>query len=552
MLNAGQITPQQYYAAKLAAQRPAPAAAPATPYTPSYGMSPEGFSTSEDTPEPPTQQQQAAEDAELQKLAVADANKGAPNLTAPPGQAAGAPGTQGPDPNDAALASLVAPRGGGPARAVGLSPADKQYAAALHQQAQDLGGSIDSAVQQYQANTQAFGQQTAILANESKVATAAFQEQQQKNLETRQAIAREAEVNQTRIDARLADLQAQGVDPNHYWQSRSTGEKLAGAFFVGLGALAQGASGGRLPNEALSIYNQAIRDDLDAQRTNLTKSIEVTKMQGESVSKRFDQQMAMARAELESGQTAYTIAINDISRRMGMYQGNAEVQMKGTALIQGLKGEQAKFVAANNEQQYRLAKGAERVTGGGEDLGAKVRALTEKIYLDSKGEVSVEEARRKAFSIVVGPDAKPGAPQTAWGPGAKGAQPSAKEREESSAMQDALADIAEMKRLRKAHNGGSLSPEERARAEAFGAAAAERRLAGIGRVNKQLLQKVNRIIPENPLELNAVGIVGSDPTMAKLNAAEDIIRGELGRRQPGGAASEANGNPADLEEDKEE
>ncbi len=55
-------------------------------------------------------------------------------------------------------------------------------------------------------------------------------------------------------------------NPNHFWESRSTGHKVAGLISIFLGGLASGLRGG--PNTVVEMLNKASDDDIAAQRHN--------------------------------------------------------------------------------------------------------------------------------------------------------------------------------------------------------------------------------------------------------------------------------------------
>lgn len=437
---------------------------------------------------------------------------------------------------------------GGPA--LGLSP--KDYAAALQQQAEDVTGALNGAVAQNADAVQTLKKHTDILAQESNVGAAAFQEQQAKNIEAQRGLARESDEDQKRIQSELASLQAQGVDPNRYWQSRSTGEKIASALLMGLGALAAGPlgpHGTRGENVPLQIINQAIRDDLDAQRTNLTHAIEVTKMRGESSARGFEQQMALLRAERESGQTAYTLAEQHIARQAAMYQGNAQVQQQAAQLQAQVAGEKAKFVAGKNEELFRIWKAT---AGGGSQQVVRTVLKNGQVWegpmaqykeLVSSGLAEDQslaglKTRSEIMKNVAGPN---------------GGKPDAKTAEQLRAHDDAISNIDKMLELRKRHGGGAiLSPNDEAQGRTLAARTQEQLTAALGKTNAQLLKRTSELVPDNPLETKLAGIVGADPVGTRLQTARQMLLEERQRlvANPGASTSD-DGNPSGGKEEEE-
>jgi hypothetical protein len=73
----------------------------------------------------------------------------------------------------------------------------------------------------------------------------------------------EMQQRQADFDQSVKALSKMSVDPDRFWNSRSTGQKIAGFIGIALGALAQGVRGG--PNMGLEIINKAIDQDIKAQ-----------------------------------------------------------------------------------------------------------------------------------------------------------------------------------------------------------------------------------------------------------------------------------------------
>lgn len=65
------------------------------------------------------------------------------------------------------------------------------------------------------------------------------------------------------FDQSVKAMSKMSVDPDRFWASRSTGQKISGLIGIALGGLSQGMRGG--PNAGLDIINQAIDRDIKAQ-----------------------------------------------------------------------------------------------------------------------------------------------------------------------------------------------------------------------------------------------------------------------------------------------
>jgi hypothetical protein len=89
---------------------------------------------------------------------------------------------------------------------------------------------------------------------------------QSRQLAAEQAAAeRDEELYQRQMDfdQSVKALSQASMDPDRFWSSRSTGQKVAGMVGVALGGFLQGARGG--PNPALEMINTAIERDIKAQ-----------------------------------------------------------------------------------------------------------------------------------------------------------------------------------------------------------------------------------------------------------------------------------------------
>lgn len=77
------------------------------------------------------------------------------------------------------------------------------------------------------------------------------------------------EANQARVEKAQQDIASGKIDPNHFWETRTTGQRVAGILGLVLGGFYSGYTGRENPAEKL--LNQAIDRDIDAQKANLGK-----------------------------------------------------------------------------------------------------------------------------------------------------------------------------------------------------------------------------------------------------------------------------------------
>lgn len=75
----------------------------------------------------------------------------------------------------------------------------------------------------------------------------------------------EAEKLQADIDSDIKAIGDQKIDPDRFWSSRTTGQKILAGLSLALSGFAQGYSGA--PNTALTILNKAMNDDILAQKS---------------------------------------------------------------------------------------------------------------------------------------------------------------------------------------------------------------------------------------------------------------------------------------------
>ena len=379
---------------------------------------------------------------------------------------------QGPggDPVDAALANIVGRQAAPtPAHQVGLSPADKAYTDVLKQQAEDTSSRIGDAVEQNRDAVKAFGDQSDSMAIESRLAAQTFAQQQEENAKKRAALETETQERQKKTEAKIAELEAQGVNPNHYWESQTTGQKIAAAIAIGLGTFAAhplGPHGQATDNVALGIINNAIASDIDAQKANLTKGLDLAKTRMALDEHGFDHQTALLAAERDSIQSAYTVAGNDLSKRMAQYKDNADFQTKGAALQAGLLQSRDQLVAGVNDKIFGIQKGAERVVGGTGAANPAAAIVKRAQEIADKGreaghEVSPEQARRLAAEEILGIPGNGAAPSLAKaGAGAKPNARLVRRLAELDASDKGLTELDGL--LRK---GSGLSMSDRARVD---------------------------------------------------------------------------------------
>lgn len=486
----------------------------------------------------------------VQQAQAAAAAQGVP-VTAPSMQAAagakprnlvvvgGAPGVaeaQGVAPAADPLASILRPQAGGAAHAVGYSPADKSYIGKLGQEeAATQQQQIDNA-NRVQEAAGAFANQSSALAADSQKGLLDYTNSIKENDERKAALSAETEKKWGALQSEIADMQANGVNPNRYFQDQSTGQKIIGALAIGFGAF--GASLTHGPNTALEIMNNAIARDVDAQKTNLAHSLDFEKFKASAATTGFDHQKAFLEAQRDSIQSAYAVAMSETAKRAALYKDNADVQTKAAQIHAGLQESAQQKVDQINQQIYGVQKGAERVVGGG---GQKIdpKAIAEEAdkWVQSEAAAgrsrTVAEGHAHAVENLYGAKLPGYDTTTTAKPGSAGKlSPRLAAR---MAMLDAHAGEAdELDKIMQ--KGSSLSPSDRARAEALA---------------EGLRNDGYKSVPEKPLEVisnTGAHRAGLDEVRKSIERQRASLKKYgTGTGAEAGDATGDDGNPAGLE-----
>ena len=145
---------------------------------------------------------------------------------------------------------------------------------------------------------------------------------------------------------RVAAVGAMNVDPNHWWNSKSTGGKIAASIGSILGGFAQGAlmNGGNkgATNPAVDQANRAIADDVDAQKSNISnqwKDVQGRFQLHDDDETRFLHEQAARTQSQLTGLEAYKYELNKSAAmttsqlaQLGVAHANADITAKQDAL----------------------------------------------------------------------------------------------------------------------------------------------------------------------------------------------------------------------------
>jgi hypothetical protein len=173
-------------------------------------------------------------------------------------------------------------------------------------------------------------QQAAI---EQQAAARSEQAAQQKAIYERgiadqKAIADAADQERAAIQKRMSSTRdaivAGDVKPDHYWQEKGTFGRVSSAIAIALSGIGQGLAGGE--NLALKTINQAIDRDIDAQKTNLQKNMQ---LYGQ------DQGDLQANVALENHMRARALASVEAQVQMATAQSKTKEEKANGRLLMG-------------------------------------------------------------------------------------------------------------------------------------------------------------------------------------------------------------------------
>ena len=466
-------------------------------------------------------------------------------------QPAGATDAGGSQP-DGALSQFVAGMPAGGQRKAGMSKADTDFAGSLDSQQQNVQQQTADTIARTGQIASNFAQQSDAVAAESKAGLLSAQQDMQANAARRADLMAQTKQSQAKIQSKLDELEAQGVDPNHYWREQSTGSKIAAGILVGFGGFAQGMNahlGGH--NAALDIINGAIERDVDAQKTNLQQHLGILGKRMEATSEGFQQQDALLKAEQDSIATGYSIASNEINKRAALYKDNADLQQHAATMTGALNQTMQERLGHLTEQRYQLAKSAERIVPGNDPRAAILAAAAE--VQEKANARGVPMSHEQSLAVAMNRHFGTNLPEVDTAKPLKGGSAWQKAQQKIPALESAISGIDDM--IKQRDGAGIIrGANANARAGVSSQSARADLAAGLGgRVNPKMIDYLTKLVPEDPLEHNAAGLVGQDPTKERLLMAKRVAEQHLNqlRANPNAGPTE-DANQGGFEEENED
>ena len=149
-----------------------------------------------------------------------------------------------------------------------------------------------------------------------------------------------------------SDYKNSKIDPNRAFPS--TASRVASAIAIALGAFAQGASRGKIPNTALQIIEGAIKRDIDAQKAEMQKKRDVLLNRNNIYARmmaRFNNERVAFHASMELG---YKIAKSKIQAMVTKAKSNNALQALNVSLA-AMETEQAKHNFQGNKFKAEIS-----------------------------------------------------------------------------------------------------------------------------------------------------------------------------------------------------
>jgi hypothetical protein len=272
------------------------------------------------------------------------------------------------------------------------------------------------------------------------------------------------------------ELQTQKIDPNRVWGNKSTGGKIATAIGIILSGIGSGLTGG--PNLAMQVIDGEIERDLDAQKANLdnkraglgdkinalaaARTITKDEVEQLDVSRLIMLDAIKAKLQSFALQTDSEVAQGRVMEAVGM------IDQRSAEIAAGLKEKStARVVSAMSMKRV----GGQTVTAG-----------------QAAGQVDFAKGDKKLF-----------VPQL---------QAFALSEEDAKAMKTTSEKVTEMRGVIRQINqlrddGGSISPKNRARAEALARQLqlTEKTRQQLGALSGSDIEMLESYVPSNPLAI---------------------------------------------------
>jgi hypothetical protein len=167
--------------------------------------------------------------------------------------------------------------------------------------------------------------------------------------------------------AKLADYQSAvqdaantKIDPNHFWNSKSTGSQIGLIAAQALGGFNQGFSGGKIPNAAADMVRARIQDDIRAQQDNADNKWKGVSGKKSLIDIARDSNLDRMHEFDAATAAGEHIAAQQIEGMKAHFGGQAQ-QAAADAIAQNLKGHANELVLGQINQEANRANEAAKL-----------------------------------------------------------------------------------------------------------------------------------------------------------------------------------------------
>lgn len=293
------------------------------------------------------------------------------------------------------------------------------------------------------------------------------------SMEHRRQAMQEADAADAESRKRAQEVAAMKVDPNRLWNKASTGQKIVGGIFAGLGLALGGIGAGMTkgPNYAMEIIQSAINRDIDAQKEEIQNAKDGAAELAKISKAKYGREMDMAEFETRSRMDAYNYALAQVdavakSHDTGINTANADLlrqQLAGEAGQQKL-GLAQQVYGVNRAKEQAAAAAGNAAAAQAKENQKQFRELTAK-FMENGDDLHTAQAR--ALGVMAPQLQKDNIAPLAGKPthsksGEDKAQP------QKDARTEVLGAVQELRQLNQdAGMTGLWSPEKKARADAL-------------------------------------------------------------------------------------
>lgn len=197
------------------------------------------------------------------------------------------------------------------------------------------------------------------------------------------------------------------INPNRYWEEKSTGSKIAASIGIALGAIGAAVAGGE--NQALKIINNAIDRDIEAQKNNYTmgRNKLVDKQNAfQMAMKEFGDQNTALLASKSSALGVAELKLKEIAAKSSSEEAKAKAQFLSGQIMEE-RGKLNAAITANLQKsvaarQATLGEGVEDPSLLPEEQQKKVVKMPNGLYkpaISEQGAKVVNEQMIAASSI---------------------------------------------------------------------------------------------------------------------------------------------------------